>query len=80
MCKEEPLKGTRWHCVECPNEVNLCGDCAIAQIETENPKHDPTHKLTALKPPQYNRNYDLDYFPQSFSNSSNYLDPNFLPE
>ncbi|KMQ93394.1 zz-type zinc finger-containing protein 3-like protein [Lasius niger] len=78
---EEPLKGTRWHCTECHSGIDLCGDCAITQLEVENPTHDPSHRLVPIKPPQCIRSYDLDYFPQSFSNSSyNYLDPNFLPE
>ncbi|KAL6261636.1 hypothetical protein P5V15_006724 [Pogonomyrmex californicus] len=81
VCDEEPLKGTRWHCTECHRGVDLCGDCAVAQLETENPTHDPSHKLIPIKPPPCARKYDLDYFPQNFSNSSyNYLDPNFLPE
>ncbi|KYQ59240.1 ZZ-type zinc finger-containing protein 3 [Trachymyrmex zeteki] len=78
---EEPLKGTRWHCAECHSGIDLCGDCAIAQLEAENPLHDPSHRLIPIKPPLCTRSYDLDYFPQNFSNSSyNYLDPNFLPE
>lgn len=53
----------------------------MAQIEAENPTHDPLHKLIPIKQSQYSQSYDLDYFPQSFNNSSyNYLDPNFLPE
>ena len=81
VCGEEPLKGTRWHCAECHNGIDLCGDCAIAQLEAENPLHDPSHRLIPIKPPLCTRSYDLDYFPQNFSNSPyNYLDPNFLPE
>ncbi|XP_014606626.1 PREDICTED: ZZ-type zinc finger-containing protein 3 [Polistes canadensis] len=81
VCREEPLKGTRWHCLQCRTGVDLCGDCAVAQIGSENPMHDPSHKLIPVKPPQYSQSYDLDYFPQNFNNTSyNYLDPNFLPE
>ena len=81
ICGEEPLTGTRWHCSECQNGLDLCGDCAVLQLEDEKPLHDILHRLIPIKPPQYTRSYDLDYFPQSFSNSSyNYLDPNFLPE
>ncbi|XP_036138970.1 ZZ-type zinc finger-containing protein 3 isoform X2 [Monomorium pharaonis] len=81
VCDEEPLRGTRWHCSECHSGIDLCGDCAVAQLEEENPLHDPSHKLIPIKPPPCTRSYDLDYFPQNFSNSSyNYLDPNFLPE
>lgn len=80
VCGEEPLKGTRWHCTECYNGIDLCGDCAIAQFEAEIPTHDPSHRLIPIKP-QCAKNYDLDYLPQNFSSSSyNYLDPNFLPE
>ena len=81
VCGEEPLTGTRWHCAECEDGIDLCSDCAVAQLESENPLHDTFHRLTPVRPPQYSRSYDLDYFPQNFSNSSyNYLDPNFLPE
>lgn len=81
VCGEDPLTGTRWHCTECQDGIDLCGDCAVAQLEAEKPLHDTLHRLLPIKPPQYTRSYDLDYFPQSFSNSSyNYLDPNFLPE
>ena len=81
VCGEEPLTGTRWHCAECEDGIDLCSDCAVAQLESENPLHDTLHRLTPVRPPQYSRSYDLDYFPQNFSNSSyNYLDPNFLPE
>jgi hypothetical protein len=75
------LKGTRWHCAECYSGIDLCGDCAVAQLGAENPVHDPSHRLIPIKAPQCTKSYDLDYFPHSFSNSSyNYLDPNFLPE
>lgn len=81
ICGEDPLTGTRWHCIECQDETDLCGDCAVAQLEIEEPVHNTLHRLIPVKPPQCTRSYDLDYFPQSFSNSSyNYLDPNFLPE
>ncbi|EZA51491.1 hypothetical protein DMN91_000557 [Ooceraea biroi] len=80
-CGEDPLKGTRWHCAECYSGIDLCGDCAVTQFESEKPVHDPSHRLIPMKPPQCTRSYDVDYFPQSFSASSyNYLDPNFLPE
>ncbi|KAH0946503.1 hypothetical protein HN011_003237 [Eciton burchellii] len=81
ICNEEPLKGTRWHCAECHNEIDLCSDCAVTQLGSEQPVHDPSHRLIPVKPSQCTRSYDLDYFPQNFNTSSyNYLDPNFLPE
>lgn len=81
MCGEEPLKGTRWHCTRCSEGVDMCADCAVAQLEAETPVHNPMHSLTPIRPPNYIRSYDLDYLPQSFnSNTYNYLDPNFCPE
>ncbi|XP_015604351.1 ZZ-type zinc finger-containing protein 3 isoform X4 [Cephus cinctus] len=81
VCGEDPLKGTRWHCAECENGIDLCADCAVVQLETEHPIHPVSHKLTVVRPPQSTKSYDTDYFPQSFNSSSyNYLDPNFLPE
>ncbi|XP_066600529.1 ZZ-type zinc finger-containing protein 3-like [Prorops nasuta] len=79
ICGEEPLKGTRWHCTDCQTGVDLCSDCAVSQIESENPVHEALHKLNPIRAPNHSKCYDLDYFPQNFSNS-NYLDPNFLPE
>ncbi|XP_014471794.1 PREDICTED: ZZ-type zinc finger-containing protein 3 [Dinoponera quadriceps] len=78
ICDDEPIKGTRWQCAECSDTV-LCGDCAVTQLEEVNPMHNPYHKLLPIKPP-CTRSYDLDYLPQCFNNSYNYLDPNFLPE
>ncbi|XP_071639106.1 ZZ-type zinc finger-containing protein 3-like [Temnothorax longispinosus] len=80
VCGEEPLKGTRWHCAECLGGIDLCGNCALAQLEAENPSHDPSHRLIPIKPLLCTRSYDIDYLPQNFNDSSyNYLDPNFLP-
>lgn len=70
LCDEEPLTGIRWHCTDCSDETDLCSDCAVTQLEIEKPLHDTLHRLIPVKPPQYTRSYDLDYFPQSFSNSS----------
>ncbi|KAK0083552.1 hypothetical protein PV325_008632 [Microctonus aethiopoides] len=79
ICEEDPLKGTRWNCMEC-STVNLCNDCVIAQIESVNPLHPPNHKLKSISMSDNLKTYDTDYFPQNFDNSSNYLDPNFCPE
>ncbi|KAJ8667294.1 hypothetical protein QAD02_008956 [Eretmocerus hayati] len=81
ICGDEPIKGTRWHCKECLDDIDLCSDCAVAQLEAEQPLHPSTHKLMAIEPPKYSKCYDADYLPQNFSSTSyNYLDPNFLPE
>lgn len=75
------MRGTRWHCTDCQDGVDLCGDCAVGQLEAEVPVHTVSHKLTPIRPPDYSRSYDFDYLPHIFNNSSyNYLDPNFLPE
>ncbi|XP_074101731.1 ZZ-type zinc finger-containing protein 3-like [Cotesia typhae] len=70
-CGDDPLKGTRWNCVECYN-VNLCSDCVVAQLEAVNPIHPPSHKLKAISLAEDIKNCDLDY------SSYNYLNPKFL--
>ncbi|XP_057334030.1 ZZ-type zinc finger-containing protein 3 [Microplitis mediator] len=70
-CDDDPLKGTRWNCVECFN-VNLCSDCVVAQLEAVNPIHPPSHKLKAISATESSKNDDLDY------SSYDYLNPNFL--
>lgn len=76
---DAPIRDTGWYCRDCPNRCNFCNYCAILQSGGGSPKHNPCHRLIRTKT-QYTRNYDLDYLPQSFSNSDNYLDPNFMPE
>jgi hypothetical protein len=88
LCKQEPLCGTRWHCVDCPPNVSIdfCTDCVVTQMESSNP-HPLTHHLVDLRKSEEQMKgvWDQDYMPQSFSvtgqpNSYNYLDPNFMPE
>lgn len=88
LCKQEPLCGTRWHCVDCPPNVSVdfCTDCVVTQMESSNP-HPLTHHLVDLRKSEEHRRgvWDQDYMPGSFSvtgrpNSYNYLDPNFMPE
>lgn len=88
LCKQEPLYGTRWHCVDCPPNlsVDFCTDCVITQMESSNP-HPLTHHLVDLRKSEEQMRgvWDQDYMPQSFSvtgrpDSYNYLDPNFMPE
>ncbi|XP_011495608.1 PREDICTED: ZZ-type zinc finger-containing protein 3 [Ceratosolen solmsi marchali] len=81
ICGEAPIKHIRWHCKECQEQVDLCSDCAIAQLEAEDPIHPSTHKLEVVRPPKYSKYHDTDYLPQNFSTTSyNYLDPNYLPD
>ncbi|XP_069700953.1 ZZ-type zinc finger-containing protein 3 [Periplaneta americana] len=86
MCKQEPMRGTRWHCVDCPPDVSVdfCTDCVVTQMESDNP-HPLSHHLADIRrTDQPGRGvWDQDYAPHSFSDkpdSYNYLDPNFMPE
>ncbi|KAI5729722.1 hypothetical protein M8J76_005785 [Diaphorina citri] len=36
VCKEQPIIGTRWHCLSCScgdTSVNMCNDCTILQLQ-----------------------------------------------
>ncbi|KAJ1523763.1 hypothetical protein ONE63_001596 [Megalurothrips usitatus] len=83
-CEEEPIQGTRWHCLDCaPNmSVDFCSDCVVSQLESTIP-HPLSHRLEAVSniipSASDTSSYDPDYLPESFSESYNYLDPNFLP-
>lgn len=88
LCNQDPLLGTRWHCVDCPPNVSVdfCTDCVVTQMESSNP-HPLTHHLVDLRRSEEQGRgvWDKDYTPQSFSvtgksNNYNYLDPNFMPE
>ncbi|KAJ9590878.1 hypothetical protein L9F63_016083 [Diploptera punctata] len=84
LCKQEPMVGTRWHCVDCMNmSVDFCSDCVVTQMESSNP-HPPTHRLVEVrKSEQKGGVWDQDYGMDSFSlqpDRYNYLDPNFMPE
>lgn len=36
-CNEEPISGTRWHCITCENEsADFCSDCFVTQAQTVN--------------------------------------------
>lgn len=36
-CDEEPITGTRWHCITCENEsTDFCSDCFVTQAQEEN--------------------------------------------
>lgn len=83
LCDEEPIVGTRWHCCDCPSNtsVDFCSDCVVSQLDSTTP-HPPNHRLEAIgthTASTSNESYDPDYLSQSFSQSYNYLDSNFLP-
>ncbi|XP_008479746.1 uncharacterized protein LOC103516552 [Diaphorina citri] len=36
VCKEQPIIGTRWHCLSCScgdTSVNMCNDCTVLQLQ-----------------------------------------------
>lgn len=36
-CDEEPITGTRWHCITCQNRsVDFCSDCFVTQAQEGN--------------------------------------------
>ncbi|KAK3924677.1 ZZ-type zinc finger-containing protein 3 [Frankliniella fusca] len=82
LCGEEPIVGTRWHCMDCPfnSSVDYCSDCVVSQLNLTTP-HPSNHRLEAVTCSEStsNESYDPDYLSQSFSQNYNYLDPNFLP-
>ncbi|XP_068232340.1 ZZ-type zinc finger-containing protein 3 isoform X2 [Palaemon carinicauda] len=48
-CGEEPITGTRWHCLECPasSSLDLCERCVKADFSTEI--HQSSHVLQPVK-------------------------------
>lgn len=75
VCGEEPIQGTRWHCLDC-GDTNLCSDCVIGQLDEEMPTHNTGHNLEPFGNPA-NALCDPDYLPECFA-TNNYLDPNFM--
>lgn len=49
FCNEEPIAGTRWHCVTCINSsVDFCTDCLVTQMYSKN-SHPVTHKFVIIR-------------------------------
>lgn len=42
------MLGTRWHCTTCPESVDFCTDCVVAQLYTETP-HPLEHWLACYE-------------------------------
>lgn len=78
ICGDEPIKGSRFHCEDCPEGVDLCSNCTLAQHQAEEPLHPVTHQLVRIEASQNLNGYDSDYHPNNFG-SNNYMDPNFCP-
>ncbi|XP_046567444.1 LOW QUALITY PROTEIN: ZZ-type zinc finger-containing protein 3-like [Haliotis rubra] len=78
MCGCEPIIGTRWHCMDCPEDesVDFCDDCVDSNHETET--HNSSHRLRPEKKKVSLLGGDQDYMKFSLADS-NYLDPNYMP-
>ncbi|KAK7504394.1 hypothetical protein BaRGS_00004260 [Batillaria attramentaria] len=81
-CGCEPIVGTRWHCVDCPQDASLdfCDSCADNLSTFETRLHNSSHRIRpvkrALKPSQ--KMQDQDYM-RFMPGDYNYLDPNYMP-
>ncbi|XP_030766015.1 ZZ-type zinc finger-containing protein 3 [Sitophilus oryzae] len=64
-CEEDPIIGSRWHCIVCPDSVDYCTDCVLSQLYSENP-HPLSHWLAIYT--DDSENYSL---PENFSESNN---------
>ncbi|CAG9857365.1 unnamed protein product [Phyllotreta striolata] len=47
-CKCEPIIGSRWHCMLCPESVDYCTDCAVSQMYSNN-AHPFTHPMAVSR-------------------------------
>ncbi|XP_047473792.1 ZZ-type zinc finger-containing protein 3-like isoform X3 [Penaeus chinensis] len=49
VCGVDPIKGPRWHCVQCPatTSVDLCEKCVKTDFSTDS--HQPSHVLQCFK-------------------------------
>ena len=78
QCQCEPITGTRWSCMDCPQDlsVDFCDNCADTTYETGY--HNSSHRLQAVgyNSPDQHRDKDYMKFTQG---DYNYLDPNFMP-
>lgn len=48
-CNENPICGTRWHCMTCDDDsIDFCSDCLISQLQNESP-HPMSHTFVAFR-------------------------------
>lgn len=82
-CGCEPIVGTRWHCVDCPQDTSLdfCDSCADNLGSFETSLHNSSHRIRPVKK-ALNRTsqkmQDEDYM-RFMPGDYNYLDPNYMP-
>lgn len=81
-CGCEPIVGTRWHCVDCPQEMSLdfCDACADNLGTFETKLHNSSHRIRPVKQAfrSSRKLQDQDYM-RFMSGDYNYLDPNYMP-
>ncbi|KAG5892894.1 hypothetical protein JTB14_006212 [Gonioctena quinquepunctata] len=63
FCDSEPILGSRWHCITCPESTDFCTDCVISQMYSGTP-HPFSHVLAVL-----NNEMEVLGIPQSDSES-----------
>ncbi|CAB0037036.1 unnamed protein product [Trichogramma brassicae] len=68
ICNMNPIRNIRWECQDCA-DINLCTDCAVAQLEAEDPLHPSDHMMSVHRPPKMSSHngYDVDYMPHKFN-------------
>ncbi|KAF7271889.1 hypothetical protein GWI33_015279 [Rhynchophorus ferrugineus] len=59
-CDEDPIIGSRWHCIVCPDSVDYCTDCVPSQLYSENP-HPLGHWLAIYNDDSENYSFPEDY-------------------
>eukprot|EP01126_Amoeba_proteus_P054154 TRINITY_DN6644_c0_g1_i1.p1 TRINITY_DN6644_c0_g1~~TRINITY_DN6644_c0_g1_i1.p1 ORF type:complete len:302 (+),score=71.02 TRINITY_DN6644_c0_g1_i1:525-1430(+) len=84
-CHMEPIKGTRWKCLDCPNylPVDLCELCV--EKEWRSDTHNPiTHVMNKIEMATFPFFVDQDYVKYQIDEEiheggASYLDPTFMP-
>ncbi|XP_026461204.1 ZZ-type zinc finger-containing protein 3-like [Ctenocephalides felis] len=61
FCKESPIIGTRWHCMDCRNRsIDFCSDCFVAQTEDlEKVTHPLSHNVVPFRSKSDNKSKDI---------------------
>lgn len=50
VCNEEPIFGTRWHCVTCnQTSVDYCSDCLVTQVLDPRKRHPISHRFVGIR-------------------------------
>eukprot|EP01127_Copromyxa_protea_P022711 TRINITY_DN8296_c0_g1_i1.p2 TRINITY_DN8296_c0_g1~~TRINITY_DN8296_c0_g1_i1.p2 ORF type:complete len:425 (-),score=67.06 TRINITY_DN8296_c0_g1_i1:1350-2591(-) len=81
-CGTEPIVGSRWKCLECPDyrPIDLCNDCHSKGWS--NSYHTHHHKLDQITQPTYFMDQDYARYQineETEDGTTSYLDPTFMP-